>query len=233
MTSIRELYELQELDLEIARHQERVSSIDSQLADPGGLNAISEEMETRRASVGEYELQQKGQELEAESARGKLREVEGKLYGGGVTNTRELEGLEKEGAHLRGQLSELEEQLLELMESMDDAGQKLRALEARYLEEKKGSTKLRAELAKERKGLKETLGNLEGRRQGMVSKVGRQELELYESLRVSRAGQAIARVERGLCRGCLMSLPTHQLQRARTGREPVRCNSCGRILYVS
>ena len=233
MTSIRELYELQELDLEIARHQERVSSIDSQLADPGPLGAISQEMETGRVSISQHELEQKAQELDAETVRGKLREVEGKLYGGSVTNTRELEGLEKEGAHLRGQLTELEEQLLALMESMDGASQKLRALEASYVEQEAALKKLRAELAKERKGLEETLGNLEERRHGMVSRVGRQELELYESLRVSRAGQAIARVERGLCRGCLMSLPTHQLQLARTGREPVRCNSCGRILYVS
>ena len=233
MTTIRQLYELQELDLEIAQHREKVSSIDSQLGHRSSLDALFQKMEIQRASFTQYQLQQKTQDLDAESVRVKLRDVEGKLYGGSVTNIRELEGLEKEGAHLRGQLSELEEQLLEAMVSIDDARQKLQSLEESYVEGEEGWKKLQVSLAEERKGLENTLGNLEMRRLEMVSKVGRPELELYESLRVSRAGQAIARVERGLCRGCLMSLPTHQLQRARMGREPVRCNSCGRILYVS
>ena len=233
MTTIRQLYELQELDLEIAQHHERVSSIDSELGDRGFLDALSQETEIHKASFSQYQLQQKTRELDAESVRVKLREVDGKLYGGSVSNTRELKGLEKEGAHLRGQLSELEEQLLEMMVSMDEAGQKFRSLEGRYVEEEARWKRSQAELAEERKALEATLGNLEGRRQEMASKVGREELQLYESLRVSRAGQAVARVERGLCRGCRMSLPTHQLQRARMGREPVRCNSCGRILYVS
>ena len=197
------------------------------------MDAIFQNTEIQRASFTEYQLEHKTRELDAESVRVKLREVEGKLYGGSVSNTRELKGLEKEGDHLRGQLSELDEQLIEMMVSVDDAGQKLRSLEGRYVEGKAAWKRSQAELAEERKGLEATLGNLEGRRQEMASKVGREELQLYESLRASRAGQAVARVERGLCRGCRMSLPTHQLQRARMGREPVRCNSCGRILYVS
>jgi predicted nucleic acid-binding Zn-ribbon protein len=40
-------------------------------------------------------------------------------------------------------------------------------------------------------------------------------------------------VERGLCRGCGVTLPSGDVQRARAGQELVRCNSCGRILYVA
>ena len=40
-----------------------------------------------------------------------------------------------------------------------------------------------------------------------------------------------ARVEQGICRGCRISLPTTDLQQARSGKL-VQCSSCGRILFL-
>ena len=56
------------------------------------------------------------------------------------------------------------------------------------------------------------------------------ELNRYEGLRRSKGGQAVAKVMRGLCQACRMSLPSQQLQRVRNGRQVVLCNNCGRIL---
>ena len=44
---------------------------------------------------------------------------------------------------------------------------------------------------------------------------------------------AVAKMERGLCQGCRMALPTQQQQRVRNGRQTVLCNTCGRILFLS
>ena len=159
--------------------------------------------------------------------------MEGKLYGGSITNLRELEGYEKEASFLRGQLQERDDALLEMMMVLEEAQEKLQSLEDDCRQAKEGWHISQAALTQERKRLEEMLPTLEARRQGLVSYVSQQELKLYEALRLSKGGQAVAKVERGLCRGCRMALPTHQLQRARQGRETVLCNSCGRILYVS
>jgi predicted nucleic acid-binding Zn-ribbon protein len=52
----------------------------------------------------------------------------------------------------------------------------------------------------------------------------------YENLRTHRQGRAVARLERGACGGCRISLPTHIVQRVRSGDGLVNCPSCERIL---
>jgi hypothetical protein len=57
-------------------------------------------------------------------------------------------------------------------------------------------------------------------------------LPMYESLRKTKGGRAVARVERNLCAGCRLSLPTGDVQKARASLGTVLCSSCGRILYA-
>ena len=45
-------------------------------------------------------------------------------------------------------------------------------------------------------------------------------------------GTAVAKVEQGVCCGCRISLPSTELQRARSD-SLVRCSSCGRILFLA
>jgi predicted nucleic acid-binding Zn-ribbon protein len=59
-------------------------------------------------------------------------------------------------------------------------------------------------------------------------------LSFYDALRAKHQGRAVAKVERGTCGGCRISLPMSLLQRARSGSHVmVQCSSCERILYVS
>ena len=233
MTTVRQLYELQEVDVEIAHCYSLISSIDSQLGDRAALEALKEEIDGQKACLHELGLQRRAQNLDSESLREKVHDLEGKLYSGTITNLRELEGFEKEATFARGHLRELDEKLLETMVALDEAQEKLHSLEENCRKDEEQWRVIQTNLTKERKELGETLETLGARRQGLISRVGEQELDLYEALRQSKSGLAIAKVERGMCRGCRMALPTHQLQRVRTAREPVLCNSCGRILFVS
>ena len=233
MTTVRHLYDLQELDQEIDRSDSLKSSIDGQLGDRSELEALLGEVETQKDSLSQLRAQSKTQELDAESVRAKVLGLEGKLYGGTVQNLRELEGFEKEATYLRVQLKELDDRVLEAMVSLEEAQERLRSLEDGLRQGEERWRIRQSELAEERKQLEETLTRLTSRRRDLVGRVGQQELRLYESLRLSKGGLAISKVERGQCRGCRIALPTHQLQRARSGREPVQCNSCGRILFVS
>ena len=233
MTTVRQLYDLQELDLEIGQCQSRIDSIDGQLSDRLGLDATREKLEAQRASLSQLRLQQRAQTLEADSLREKVQETEGKLYSGTVTNLRELEGFELEAAYLRGQLGNLDDRLLETMVALEEGQERVRSLENEIRQAKKQWQSTQADLAEERPRLEDKLKALEAQRCGLVSRVSQPELKIYEDLRLSKGGSPIAKVERGMCRGCRMALPTHQLQRARMGRELVRCSTCGRILLIN
>ena len=233
MTSIRQLYDVQELDLDITRYGASISSIVSQIGDRTELQAMQEKLDSLQALLDELRVPQRAQGLEAESVREKVRQVEGKLYGGSITNPRELEASEKEATYLRSQLQELDDRVLATMVAQEESQEKYRSLENELRQAEKNWKKSQSELAKEQLGLEKTLKTMESRRRSLVSDVEQPQLKLYENIRLSRGGQAIAKVERGRCRACSMALPTHHLQRARLGREPVLCSSCGRILYMS
>ena len=233
MTIVRLLYELQELDQEIDQVRVAIESIDGELGDRSALEASKLEIEWQSTLLSDLGRHHRSQELEAEVVREKVHDVETKLYGGAVKSVRELESGQKEVLFLKEQLQQMDEQLLETMVALEESQEKLSSLEGGSTQAEKDWTARQSELGKEHKTLDKTLQRLIASRQDFVSQVGQTDLRLYERLRTSKAGQAIAKVERGLCRGCRMALPTHQLQRARQGREPVLCNSCGRILFIS
>ena len=233
MTTVRLLYDLQELDLEIDQVRNAVVSIEGEIGDRSGLEALKVENEQQATLLSDLGRHRRAQELEANALREKVLDFEGKLYGGTVTGVRELESGQKEALFLREQLQQLDDRVLETMVALDEAQGNLGSLEVSITQFEKDWKIRQSELGKERKNLDKTLEKLLASREESAALVGKVELSLYERLRTSKAGQAIARVERGLCRGCRMALPTHQLQRARQGREPVLCNSCGRILFVS
>ena len=70
------------------------------------------------------------------------------------------------------------------------------------------------------------------RRAALAAEMDPAALRRYETLRFAKGGRAIARVERGLCQVCRMSLPTQQQQRVRSGRQIVHCSTCGRMLFL-
>ena len=233
MTTIRQLNEVQELDLDITRCGTSISSIANQIGDRTELQSMQEELDGLQNLLDSLKIEQRTQAVDAESLRDKVRDVDDKLYGGKITNPRELEASEKESTHLRNELQRLDDGLLRTMMSLEEAQEKYRSLEEALRQAEKNWKKSQSEMAKEQKGLQKTLATLEARRQSLVSGMERQQIKLYEDIRLTRGGQAIAKVERGRCRACSMALPTHQLQRARLGREPVLCSSCGRILFMS
>ena len=72
MTTIRQLYDIQEVDLEIAQCHSLILSIDGQLGDRVALDATHRGLETQRARGHELRLQRRTRELDAESIREKV-----------------------------------------------------------------------------------------------------------------------------------------------------------------
>lgn len=63
-------------------------------------------------------------------------------------------------------------------------------------------------------------------------RVGKELLERYEALRAAGRRPAIAPIERGICSGCHVRLPTIAESRTRKGLAVHTCPHCRRLLYV-
>ena len=233
MSTVRQLFHLQELDSEIARAGGEVSSIESRIGDRSLLSEIEAALQAAQERHHTLQADYADSELKAGTVRTKLQQDRDKMYGGTVTNLKELKGLEKEATLLEADLKQRDEALLHMMEELEESSAALAEAEERSATETVRWNSEQEELNSRWQQLGEGLEGLASKRKETAQMLPPSELKRYEALRTSKGGVAVARVERGLCRGCLMTLPTHQMQKARMARELITCNSCGRLLYVS
>jgi hypothetical protein len=229
----RQLYELQELDLEIEAKREALAHVESRLGESDALLQASAALATEKEHLAELERSQRLEEWGVEDLGAKVALLEEKLYGGSVKNPKELTSIQEQVEHLKRRRREQEDKVLDIMTEVESVQKKitmkrreLEGMEERWRQEQ-------AELSQEQAKLSAALATLEQKRKDLVSKIDAASLELYRSLRAKRQGRAVAKVEQGMCQGCRIVLPMTELQRARIGQGIVQCSSCERILYVS
>ena len=233
MSTVRQMFHLQELDLEIARVEKERSSLEGHIGERSVLLKCETALQAAQERHQKLKMDHSDNELKAGSIRTKLESDRAKLYGGTVTNLKELQGLEQETTSLAADLQKRDEALIAMMEELEESNTALVDAEQRNSTQAVQWKSDQAEFTKQWQQLGESLENLTEERKETAGILPPTELRRYESLRTSKGGVAVARVERGLCRGCLMTLPTHQMQKARMAREPITCNSCGRLLFLS
>lgn len=233
MTSVAELYALQELDLALEANRAALADVQSRFGEPEELAEARRMAVERQDELRAAEKRFKEQEWEADELRRKIEPVEKRLYQGSVRNPKELEDLQRDVDSLKRRRSELEDQALEAMEALEQAQQALSDAQ-REIEDLTETCRAEQEELRARQASLETeIAALEGRRTEQATRIDGSLLRLYDHLSATRQGRAVAKVEGGACQGCRISLPMNLLQRARSGSELVQCSNCERVLYVS
>ncbi|MDP6127260.1 MAG: C4-type zinc ribbon domain-containing protein [Dehalococcoidales bacterium] len=231
MSVANQLYQLQEVDLELESNEQAVKQITRQLGDNEAVVKAQEELASERVELEKLTHQQHSVEWEVEDITGKFTTVEEQLYSGRVRNPKELTDLQHETEILKTNRAKLEEKALEAMEQVETATETVseldRALKKQETEWQSNQGRLSADLERH-KGL---ITDLEQKRQLITADIDAPTIELYQGVKKQR-GTAVAKVEQGICIGCRISLSVSEFQRARTGNL-VRCSSCGRILFVA
>jgi len=233
MTSAADLYALQEIDLALERSLGRLAEIEAELGESGELVDARQDAEARRAAADQLRSRQADLEWSVDEVRSKSTEIEAKLYGGSVRNPKELQDLDADLRSLRTQTRTREDALLSLLVQLEEAETELKQAENALAEVDARWSAHQQELLEEKARLEPEVAQLQARRSAQTANIDRAALSLYELLGERRAGQAVARVERGMCQGCRITLPMSVLQRARAGLGLVQCVSCERILLVS
>jgi predicted nucleic acid-binding Zn-ribbon protein len=233
MTTARQLYALQELDLALDQIDGQKAGAEAELDSGKDMAQIESALHAETERLRELQSTLRVQQMEAESQRERSAQLDSQLYGGALTNPRDLESLEQEASRARDLLQEWDAQLLELSVNEEEARVRCQALE-KELAETHAAWELRSAELKENLGrLNADRESIGGKRSSLAATLESSAMQRYDSLRRTKGGVAVAKVERGLCQGCRMALPTQQQQRVRNGRQTVLCSSCGRILFLS
>ena len=232
MSQSSNLYRLQQIDSQIDRAKNRIDEIELALSSNPALKIAQEHVKTSEQSYKNAQKVLQKAEESAQDQRIKINQSESMLYSGKVRNPKELQDLQNEVAALKRYLNVLEDRQLEAMLELDDvennfnqASQQLSVTLATTTEQQAG---LRGELTQ----IMKTSERLDLERKVAISVINPDELELYEQLRLSRRGVAIAKISSQACEACGALLPPALVQAAHSPTKLVRCTSCGRILYA-
>lgn len=210
----------------------RLSEIEEALGESEELAAARAVIEEKAGVVRGFRAQQTDVELTVDEVRAKAAEIEKKLYSGSVTNPKELQDYDADHRSLKELTRRREDELLALMVQMDEADTDLKAAETEFASIHAEWGRGQEEMLTERARIEPEVERLREIRGSQVTGFERSLLGLYDLLRERRGGRAVARIERGMCQGCRISLPTSVMQKVRIGTGVIQCVSCERILLL-
>lgn len=232
MTTVKQLFALQEVDLDLDRVYRSLEEAEEELKTEVSIEKLEDSLRDEEERLVDVEMRQRDNQLEMESRRERTETLEGQLYSGSMVNARDLEALQQEASNVRHQLEQDEALSLELSIQLEETSLRCAALRLQLSETKERWEAQRNELNRKVADLRSEQGKFESQREMLASRIDPATLQRYEVLRKSKGGRAVAKVERDLCQGCRMSLPTQLRQRVKSGRQSVNCSSCGRMLFV-
>ena len=225
------LFQLQQLDLELERLVAEQQAVANSLKGKSTLHKLRSEHDIAQQQLRSGLQAQREAEWALEDLNRRLSMHEQRLYNGTVTTPKELSTLQQEVQRLRGQKSRQEDITLEVMEAAESLQEmaRQRAEALRIAEEV---------WARESAAIVARRDQLEGRRQELEAKrtqlTGGIDAELvsrYESIRRTKQGRAVSKIEQNSCQWCRVIVTPSELQRVRSSTELQTCSNCGRILY--
>ena len=231
MNVAQQLYQLQEVDLELESNEQALRQKVSQLGESQKVVRVRTELSSQCQHLEELKRQQHSADWEIDDLTAKITILDRKLYDGSIRNPKELANLQHEVDGLKARRDQWEDKALEVMDQVELAEVGVTTISSELKELEAEWHRQQQRLTIDIEQLKTTLSDLEHKRRLMLTKLDPQIVNLYEELRRQK-GTAVAKVDQGMCRGCRISLPTSELQQARSG-SLVRCSSCGRILFLA
>ena len=232
MTTALQLYSLQAIDLALDEIDLQKTKAEQELETGVTSDRLVSALEAERESLEKVRSQHREEQVDSETQKERSAELDRLLYSGEVENPRDLESLEREAANARNLSQNRETKLLELSLQAEEHRNKCDQFEKQLADLKSRWESRSTQLAESISGLSTERKSLAAQRTTLASTFEPMAVQKYEVLRKAKSGTAVAKVFRGLCQGCQMSLPTHQQQQVRGGRQAVHCSSCGRMLCL-
>ena len=233
ITSLTDLLDLQEIDLQIDRLLDQRQSLPELEAYKASHEELKRQQEVREEQASEL----KQLELNLDKAEGelgileaKLREHETRLFAGGMSG-RETEHMRLEVQSLKAQQEAMEEKVLNMLEEIDPARAGVAGVEAEIRRIEKTRSELETSIKQQWKTIDAELARKDERKQVALQPIDPELLGLYEKLREIKDGVAVATYDHGVCGGCHMALSPAEQEEA-FGDDLPRCVHCRRILVA-
>ncbi len=230
---LKALYELQKIDLQIARANAGLAALNGALALRQKHELAVKQSEAAHQALVNAEIELKDSELNLKSIDEKRAATEKKLYGGGIMSVKEATSLEHEVEHLKGQQGQLDERVLELYDTVESLRGKSKAAKALADDLDRQVKEAIEKEAVERKRLEAEVARLEPDRAEAAARITeKQLLSRYEAIRKRNGGAGLARIIDHKCEGCHVAVTTYTTRSLFEDKGIEYRENCGRILML-
>lgn len=235
MEQLKLLWQLQELEQEIARKEtemQNISSVNAYRACRKEVAALQDSLRRQAETMDAARKKMRRAELDLRNINGAIADLNKKLYGGAVHNTRELEGMEKKVLSMRAEQSAIEDNILTIMEELEKDEFKSSELGRETEAEQERLQQVKTQAQKDLQLARQELDDLNKRRESIMQRVEAPLLQKYRELKAKMHGQCISLVQNSFCGICNVSLPSAFRARILTPGQLVFCENCGSLLVL-
>ena len=230
MSTVQQLYRLQELEAEVESLEQKIARIKTELADSRELDNAKNNLKREEERFSELSKKQRSTEWELADCENKIAAAEKDLYGGRIGNPKELANLQRDVDSLKQKRSQFEDGALGLMEEAEASDARVLACQKELERVQRACRERRDRLLQELERFQGELAERMKQRQPLLEGIAPEVAERYYLVKRQK-GLAVAKIERGICLGCRISVPAREIQKAR-GNQLVQCSSCGRFLFM-
>ena len=227
---IRFLVELQNITAEIHELMRRKVDL------PKEINRIEDEL-----VAIEKEQEDNNQQLEALKAAHKAKET---VLNNGIDNARkarsrllevktnkEYEATLKEIDTINEKNSNIEDEIIHMLDEIDRAGTDLKEKENETARRRVACETNLRKMREEQNSIDSTLENVLQKRDKSRSRIKVNILKRFDIIQDRRNGLAVVSVWKEVCSGCHMNIPPQMYNELQKNNDLIVCPHCGRIIY--
>jgi len=227
------LYDLQKYDVRIAQINARLLALGGAKEAKQKYAAAKVRLDTAEKALQEIETDLKDSELKLKSIDEKRGAFEKRLYGGIVSNPKELGAIEKEIKMLKEKQGDLDGKTLELYDKVEAARNEAQSNRQKVVDLEAEVKKTLSLESTEKKNLEAELSDITSKRTEAASNVtDKQVMSRYETIRKRTGNTGIAKLIDSKCESCRISVTNFTIRKLYEDKEILCCESCGRILFI-
>jgi len=226
------LLELQKIDIDIDEEERKKKSLPLKIEGiTKEIQGLKDSLKNKNEDYKNLQLNLKRKELDLTEKSNKINKHQEDLYGGKISDIKELKQIQRVIANYKEEKDSIEEDVLDLMEEMEDLDKSIGHLDEDLKRKEKEFKKRKEEMDLTRLVIEKNMNSLNIKREEILSKLtdGRL-LNEYELLRKEKGGKAIMEVDGSICPGCYLDLPSDAIYQLKKNRKIIICPNCSRIL---
>ncbi len=226
------LLHLQKIDNEIAKEISRQKKLPLFIQEKEiQLNNYEKKYQLEGNNLKELQLKIKRREMDAKAINDKIEKSKNELYGGKISDIKELKQLQKVIESLQIERDQIEESLLILMEEEDIIKTRISEIGKDIEVLKKQLREIQKQVEEEDLLIQKSINIKEKEKKEIIKEINDETLvKRYYILWNDKKGTAIAEIEGSICSGCNLSLPSDIIYHLQKDDYLIICPNCNRIL---